>query len=48
MSHEQVEQYRHMAGESSGLRHIAGVVGCSPVAAKRVLNIGLDSEASQA
>ena len=40
LTHEQVEQCRRMAGEGSGLRHIARVMGCSPATVKKVLGLG--------
>ena len=42
LSHEQVEQCRRMAGEGSGLRHIARVMGCSPATVKKAM--GLEGE----
>ena len=36
LSGEQVEQCRRMASEGAGLRHIALVMGCSPVTVKKV------------
>ena len=37
LSHEQAEQCRRMAGEGTGLRHIARVMGCSPATVRKVL-----------
>ena len=40
LTQEQAEQCRRMAGEGSGLRHIARVMGCSPATVKKTLALG--------